>query len=45
MSRSEALDSIQFTIFLITFSEYCFNTKAIDISKKLTVNMSLQMVN
>ncbi len=31
--------------FLITFSEYSFNTKVIDISKKWTVNISLQMVN
>ncbi len=40
---SQALDSI--LDFLITFSEYSFNTKVIDISKKLTVNISLQMVN
>ncbi len=26
---------IRFSIFLITFSEYSFNTKAIDISKKM----------
>ncbi len=35
-----ALDSIQISIFFITFSEYSFNTKSIDIS-----NISLQMVN
>ncbi len=39
---SQALDSI--LDFLITFSEYSFNTKAIDISKKLTVNISLQII-
>ncbi len=37
--------SIRFSIFLIIFSEYSFNTKAIDISKNWTVNISLQMVN
>ncbi len=40
---SQALDSI--LDFFIIFSEYNFNTKAIDISKKWTVNISLQMVN
>ncbi len=41
---SQALDSILDFIF-ITISEYSFNTKAIDISKTITVNISLQMVN
>ncbi len=31
--------------FVITISEYSFNTNAIDFPKKWTVNISLQMVN
>ncbi len=37
--------SIRFSILFITISEYSFNSKAIDISKTITVNISLQMVN
>ncbi len=47
MSRFDSISirklSIRFSIFLITFSEYSFNTKAIDISKEM--NSKYQFTN